>query len=552
MELVLDDLSDAGVIEEGQPCHFSGFFGNARVKASGYGFSDEGDQIDLFVCVFQQQEHPEPLRKKEVDDAVEHAARFLRGSLEGRHTLMEPGSEAFQMATGIYDLRSSVRKVRIFVLSDGLIRVDEPGVVFEKVDSRRVAVEVHFWDIQRLFRALGSSMAHEVIEIDIETECGQAVPCLPVPSGEEGYVAYLMALPADVLYRLYDRHGSRLLELNVRSFLQARGKVNRGIRDTIRNDPGKFFPYNNGLSMTAAEVRVRRAEGRHLLTWVRGLQIVNGGQTTASIHRAKTVDRTDISRIYVQAKLTVLREADSERMVPLISQFSNTQNAVQVADFSANHDFHIELERLSLYQWVPGEQSKWFYERARGQYEVERSRQAPTIARRRIFDQQIPPSQRFTKTDLAKYLNSWGQKPHIVSRGGQKNFVAFMDTLKERYGADFVPDAAFFRAVVAQAILFKRMEQIVRTQGYSGYRANTVAYTLAYTAFRIGKDVSLEKIWDSQGVTEALDATLREWAPLVHAQIIGSAIGQNVTEWAKKEQCWERVKEIKAPSHPVL
>ena len=389
-------------------------------------------------------------------------------------------------------------------------------------------------------------MAHEAVEIDFEAECGQAIPCLPVPSGEEGYVAYLFALPADVLYQLYDRHGSRLLELNVRSFLQARGKVNRGIRDTIRNEPGKFFPYNNGLSMTAVEIRVRRSEGRHLLTWVRGLQIVNGGQTTASIHRAKVVDRTDISRIFVQAKLTVLQGSDSERMVPLISQFSNTQNAVQVADFSANHEFHIELERLSLYQWVPGEQSKWFYERARGQYEVERARQAPTPSRRRMFDQQIPPSQRFTKTDLAKYLNAWGQKPHIVSRGGQKNFVSFMDTLKDRYGPGFIPDSAFYRQVVAQAILFKRTEQIVRAQGYPGYRANTVAYTLAYTAFRFGDDISLDAVWEAQSTPLALEEILQAWAPLVYSQIIGTAAGRNVTEWCKREECWKAMKELKA------
>jgi hypothetical protein len=251
---------------------------------------------------------------------------------------------------------------------------------------------------------------------------------------------------------MYEEFGPRLLEYNVRAFLQAAGKVNRGIRDTLKGEPHHFMAYNNGISLTVDGLTSELGDDGLKITAFRGLQIVNGGQTTASIHRARKRDRLDLSRVHVAAKITRLPPESVEEMVPKISRFANTQNVIQEADFSSNEPFHIALERMSKTVWCPGEQSRWFYERSRGQYSTAMNIEGTTPARLRGFRERTPPSQRFSKTDLAKVLNSWNRLPHIVSGGAQKNFVAFMRALRDNRGATWEPDEAFFRDVVAQVM----------------------------------------------------------------------------------------------------
>src|SRR5262249_357533 len=152
-----------------------------------------------------------------------------------------------------------------------------------------------------------------------------------------------------------------------------------------------------------------------------GLQIVNGAQTTATIHRARKVDKLDISKVAVSMKLTLVEPTKLNEFVPLIARFANTQNPIQIADLSASDRFHHQFEDLSETIWCPGEETRWFYERARGSYQVARSRHGTTLAKRRLFDETYPKTQHFGKTDLAKYLMSWWGLPNVVSKGAQKN-----------------------------------------------------------------------------------------------------------------------------------
>ena len=211
--------------------------------------------------------------------------------------------------------------------------------------------------------------------------------------------------------------------------------------------------------------------GEAVIRRVRGLQIVNGAQTTASIHRAKKIDKLDISRVSVAMKLTHVEAGKLSEFVPLIAWYANTQNPAQLADLSANKEFHIKLEQLSEKVWCPGEETRWFYERAAA---LTRSlRRGTTPAKKRDFDLETPKSQRFSKTDLAKYRMSWGQLPHIVSRGTQKNFSAFMTTLRERNPPDWQPDPQFLRDTVALAILFGTIQSTVRKAKLGSYGAAT-------------------------------------------------------------------------------
>lgn len=539
-EVVLRQLEDLGQVPGGDVCFFERRLGHGIGKVNAWYVDEEGGQIDLTTTVYRGIGTPARVTATELTQVVQRAARVYDEATRAIHREMEPASPEYDMMERLHQIRPEITQVRVIVLVDG-IAADLGSIDFR---GKRLQVQVEVWDLRRLFRLTSSGVPYEATRIDIAERLGEPLACLEMPESEADYRSYLAIIPGTLLHALYQTYGSRLLELNVRSFLQARAKVNRGIRDTLQNDPARFLAYNNGISATAEGVEVtRRADGSLGITHVTGLQIVNGGQTVASIHRARERDRVDLSDVYVQAKLSIVRPEQIDTLVPLISRYANTQNRVNEADFSANHPFHVRLQQLAETIWAPGETSRWFYERARGQYEVARSREGTTTAKLRRFDQAAPTSQRFDKVELAKYLNAWDQLPHIVSRGGQKNFVALMERLARTHRSDWEPDAGYFRSVIAQAIIFRSAAKISRQMKFA-YPAAALAYTVSLLSYRTAGRLDLSGIWAAQQISPAIEATLRNWMPEIHGEIVESAGGRNVTEWAKREEAWRHLQTL--------
>ena len=537
--VMLDRLEEAGEIEEGYACYHR----DRGIEVSGYGLDEDAEVLDLFTTTYRGETPPPTVGKPDVEVAFRRLHSFWVKASDSYHHALEESSEVFDMAIRIHQVRRKLAKVRLFLLTDGISRSEFRAA--EEVDG--VEVSYHIWDIRRLHRLAVSGQRREPIEIDFVSRFGKAIPCLHAPGNGADYLAYLAIFPGDVLNEIYAQYGPRLLELNVRSFLQARGKVNQGIRRTILEEPDRFLAYNNGVSATASEVRLTDLPGGgKAIRSMKGLQIVNGGQTTASLHHAVRRDRADVSHIYVQAKVTVVDEGRLSEIVPLISRYANSQNRINEADFSANDPFHVRIEELSRMVWAPPtggtrRQTKWFYERARGQYADALGREG-TPARQRKFKQEHPPNQRFTKTDLAKFENTWDQLPHLVSRGAQKNFAEFTLRLSSR--SKVVPDTTYFQQFVAKAILFRRAEKLVSAQNFGGYRANIVTYTLAYLAHQTAHRIDLERIWREQDISEALSDAIVQASHEVHLVLTKPPGGANVTEWAKKEACWNRVRQL--------
>ena len=405
-------------------------------------------------------------------------------------------------------------------------------------------ISFSLWDVDRLYRCVTSGKMRETIEIDFEEKFQTSIPCIENNTSKK-YSVYLAIINGDLLAALYDEFRDRLLEKNVRSFLQVKGGVNKGIRDTLRDEPDMFLAYNNGISVTAESVEIVRDEnGKPSIKRIRDMQIVNGGQTTASIFNAKN-DRkiaADLSQVFVQMKISVIHSADDmDEIVPRISTFANTQNKIQVADFSANDPFHRCIEEQSRTIWAPAQGGmkprNWFYERARGQYADMLTRES-TTKRKKEYKETHPL---FTKTDLAKYENTWDQLPWQVSEGAQKNFHKFMLRLKERKG--FSPDEIYYQNLIAKAILFRQTEKLVQKQQYGGYRANIVTYTLAFLSFKTAQRIDLERIWKEQALTPALEREIIEVSKFVQSLIVNPPGGANVGEWCKKEKCWQSIRD---------
>ena len=524
------------------------------IRVDGYGGdpADAAGTLNLIILDFHLAPEIGRLTGTEMDATFRRLSNYLRQALDERwRDALEETSPAFGLADLIAQRWRSITRIRFLLVSNRELS--------ERVDSRPAAdiegrqVTYSVWDIRRLHSQATIGYGREDIEIDLAEDFGGALPILPAQQFEADHVSYLAVIPGEVLAAIYDRWGARLLEQNVRVFLQARGKVNRGIRITIENDPSMFFAYNNGITATAEQVDIANEGGRLLLRSLRNFQIVNGGQTTASIHVAK-LRKLDLTRTFVQMKLSVVTPEKATELVPRISEYANSQNRVSAADFFANHPFHVRIEGFSRRIHVPSSdgtfrQSKWFYERARGQYADARANLTP--AQRRKFDLENPRSQLFTKTDLAKFLSVWEGWPHEVSLGAQKNFAAFARRIGQAWRKS--PDdfnEAWYRVAVAKAIVFKSTERIVSAQTWyqGGYRANIVAYAIAKIAHDLADQacaVDFDPIWQRQSQGSAMDEAVAIAAKQVHEVLVQPHAGiSNVTEWAKKQACWERVRNL--------
>jgi len=496
--------------------------------------------VDLFVSIYKPGASGQSVSKSEVAEHFELARSFLTQSLNafgGKLSGMEESAPPYEAATKIYSHREDLDTVRIFLLTNGVAKASEE----KDAEIGGIDVKHYLWDLEKLLRLRSSGQAREAIEIDLVKDYGGAVPCLAQDDGTGEYTAYLAFFPAALLARIYGDYGPRLLEKNVRSFLQARGKVNKGIQTTIRDAPHRFLAYNNGISGTAEVVKVSRTkDGLSKLEHLRDFQIVNGGQTTASIYHAMKKEKSDISNVTVQVKLTVVSELGKvAEFVPLISLYANSQNKVNTADFSANDAWHHKLESLSRTVWAPaasgtGKGTHWYYERARGSHLDDKMR-AGTPARQKVWESENPVLQKFTKTDVAKYEQTWNQLPHVVSKGAEKNFIEWTMNRPR----SILPEKVDFERLVAKAVLFRVTEKIVSRLELGGYRANVVTYTLAWLSRETGGRLDLERIWRNQVLDDVLIAAISEIAKEAFNYLTETAGSRNVTEWAKKPECWD-------------
>jgi hypothetical protein len=544
-EIMLEYLEQASEVDDGEVCYHRNTHRGEKLNA--FELSGDGEYVDLFVSLYHGTVPPESVPNSEVNNHFRWLRRFLEAALGGAHKGMEESSPVFDAAQRIHAAREDLTKARFFFLTDGITRARE----IEPFTVGGIEVRHFIWDLEKLRRFITSRMRRETIEIDFETDFGGGVPCLEAPGAGKEYRTFLTFFSGELLAALYGQYGPRLLEKNVRSFLQAKGKINKGIRKTLTDSSDRFLAYNNGISATAEKVEIGNKGGVPLLHSAKDFQIVNGGQTTASIYHALKRDRVDLSRVTVQVKLTVLNsQEDIARFVPLISQYANSQNKVNAADFSANAPYHIALEELSRRVWAPSasgteRQTHWYYERARGSYLDDKGREG-TPARMRTFEGINPLKQKFTKTDLAKFENTWDQYPHLVSLGAEKNFIRFTADLVE-HGYPAV-DEGYFQRLVAKAILFRTAEKLVGAEGYGGFRAQIVTYTLAWLSHHTSQRVDLDRIWREQSLSEELRNAIVRVSKHAHDHIVDPPPSRkNPGEWCKREECWEEFRKAAIP-----
>lgn len=561
-ELVADMLSEAGEIESGTWSHHVGEWKRKRpedtrivtrqIAVSGYGGDPKEAEgvLSLILTDFTYNESLRELGSPDIRDRFSKLVEFLRAARnEEFRDALEETSDGAILCDLIFQRWSAIESIKLIFATNASTKSTVDAFSAGSVDGKNVTYNV--WDLKRLRKYIEQGQAREDLVIDFEKDFGGGIPILKAFGSDAALESYLAVISGTQLADIYQKWGARLLESNVRSFLQARGNVNKGIRNTIISEPHMFLPYNNGITATADRVQLVATPSGLEMTSVENLQIVNGGQTTASLHAVRKTAEEQLGKVFVQMKLNIVPPDLSEEIVPKISEYANTQNKVNAADFFSNHPFHIRMEVFSRKVLAPAgddryQEAKWFYERARGQYADARGNK--TLAERKRFDAEFPRSGFFTKTDLAKYENTFRCVPHIVSLGAQKNFADFAKSIGSKWGDDGVSfDETWYKRLIAKAIVFRATEKLVSGAAESwyegGYRANIVTYGIAkivHDVTAMKKAVDLDRIWRMQRVPHDFEAALDIACAEAQVVILSPAPGmRHIGEWAKKQACWK-------------
>ncbi len=552
---VTDQLIDAEEFEDFTEAYFETIGkSRKRIQIDGFSFDEVDKTCILFITDFTNSNELRTITNTEIDKLYSRVEAFVVNSLNGYIAEnCEESSEAYGFSREISERIDEIIKFRFYILTDKVLSDRVKSI--SKKDIYKKPVELAIWDMSRLYNLAKSKMQKESIEIDITQYIQDGLPSiLAVDCEKEQYQSYLTAIPGNVLAELYIKYGSRLLEGNVRSFLSIRGKVNKQIRSTILNQPEMFFAYNNGIAATATKAEYEVTERGLVIKALKDLQIINGGQTTASIANAVLQDKADVSNIIVPMKLSIVENTKAEEIIPRISRCANSQNKVDEADFFSNHPYHIRMEEYSRKVFAPAVngnmyQTIWFYERARGQHTQEQMKL--TKAERNKYLLKNPKNQVIKKVDLAKYISTYEGYPHVVSRGAQTSMREFAGRIDKQWSAsDSFFNEYYYKKTIALVILFKQTEKIVSNQEWykaiKSYRANIVTYTLAIIFNYIKrefKDYTLDfkKIWNEQNIYYTLEKQIEVLSKEVFDFITREdRLTLNVTEWCKKDVCWQR------------
>ena len=477
---------------------------------------------------------------------------YFENCLKGFFINAEQANPAVQLARDIRANVGFIYKVHLFIVSTD--RLSKSVKKLELSDytfgGQTFKIDLDVLDIEGIYRSKLAGFTKEDVIINCKDFGVDGIPCIKANIETDQYESYLAIVPGTFLAEIYKKHNASLLEANVRSFLKFNGGVNKGIRGTILNEKSRFFTYNNGISTTAKSITtINHPEKGLLITSFTDLQIINGGQTTATLAATNIKYNADLSGIFVQMKLTILKDDDPE-LIRNIATYANSQNKVKTADLNSSHPFYVRMEDYSRRVYAPLEsgqivQQLWFFERARGQYEQPMMQ----MTKKQQADYKLvrPKDKKFTLTDLAKYLNSAAMLPHYVSWGGEVNAAHFHNRMLKQWDKDnSCYSELFYKELIGKKILFSYIEKCVSWQEWyqerRAYRPQIVAYTfskLVYEANRLKKNINFRQIWDNQKVSDAFENDVAKIAKIVFDAIYDeNRTTANIETYCKREECW--------------
>lgn len=516
---------------------------NEKMKINGYNYDEYFQTLTLVVSDFNNRQDIKRIGKVEIEKNVRLATKFFRNCKTDYFLDIEESSDGYLIYECIKDNLKDIENIKVILLTNKESVRHIPDDI--KIDNMLVKFDV--WDLERICQYIYQNRVEEDLIIKFQKKYKYNLQMIKVDQDNGIYDCYIGVISGYYLASIYKDEGQRLIEKNVRSFLQATGKINKGLKETLIKEPEMFMAYNNGISTIAEELIVDEQNSNEKIITIKELrnwQIVNGGQTTASIYNALK-NKVSLKDVSVQMKLTIIKDIDkADEIISNISKYANSQNKINMSDFSANDSYHIEMERLSRKIYVPTvkgkSNNKWFYERARGQYMVELNRQ-PTTRAKKQFKEMNPKKQCISKTVAAKCQMAWMKYPYIVSKGLETNFIKFSEMVKKNEVP--YPCELSYISMIAKVILFQSCDKIVKKLNFGGYKAQVNYYTISVLSQFHEKYVDDKQIWINQSISPQLSLMIEEIALKVWKHFMNPEVkGINITQWCKKEECWNLLK----------
>ena len=537
----IDIMDDIGEFDEPTIIE-DGVDGVGRWKINGYALENDNTRLCCFICDFDNSSTPKNFNNTDVKKLVKKINNFLVLVLESDiYSKLEPTSEVFVAAELIKSCFATINKIEVFIVTNkpASNRLSH----LEEEDIAGTQTVVHLWDLKRFFQLEVSGRERDAMIIEFP----KPLRCLVTQESTDNTISCLVIIDGQTLFEIFSKWQSRLLERNVRTYLQNRSKVNKGIIETIKTEPEKFFAYNNGLTTTADSIEFTDSN-QNQISSLTNFQIVNGAQTTSSLYNAVLKEKADISHVSLQMKLTVVEPESVDKLVPRISRYANSQNKVNDADFFSNHEFHVEFEKISNRVSAPPKaglafNTYWFYERTRGQYLNKQSYM--TASEKRRWRDLHPRNQMITKTDLAKFENTWMMLPGLVSKGAQANFNEFAKKVENQWSSGKKDEfnEFYFKKCIVHAIVFKALEfSIPKQHWYAGFRANILIYTISYFSKWLSEKklcLNYHEIYNKQECPQLLLNQLCIIGYSVNEQL--HSVDQNLTTYAKGTLAWKDI-----------
>lgn len=175
--------------------------------------------------------------------------------------------------------------------------------------------------------------------------------------------SYLVKLPLAELIRItcqdkklrqssgdYSKLQDQELEMtllfdNVRGYLGEKTKFNKNIINTLKNEPNKFFMFNNGLTITAKNIKARYVNGKKRFECdIEGFQIVNGGQTLRTIYEFCKSYYDEEKLVNAEILIRLFQTESDIQLTNNIAEYTNSQNAISSKDLKSISNLQIKLE----------------------------------------------------------------------------------------------------------------------------------------------------------------------------------------------------------------
>lgn len=547
-QYVLNEMCEKANLGEATTCYaaiHNDATHNVMGEIFGYAKSINGETVCLFYTIYDTAsiDEPQTIPAEKYHQAIARLQGYYNAAISGRCNEMEPSADDYDICKYIYENDEDITNVRLFVISNGTIR---QNLKTPKERIKDKTVKYATWDINTIYKNTHSGADHMFVDIDLfdDDDFKFKIPFIEMESPIERYQTYIAMLPGEFVYNLYDNFNTDLLQSNVR-FFKGKNKCNKEIINTLKTKPHRFLAYNNGLTATASDVLIEKTEDQQMgyLRYIENFQILNGGQTTASIYFAKKWNpEIDLNTVFVQMKLIVLQE-NLEDFHPLITKYSNTQTKIDPSDYSTNNPFNQKLQELSRTLIAPdveekGNISHWYYERVSGQYDQDLNRIKDKPDKDK-FKSENPISQRFDKKDLGRVYTAWHQHPDISILGPQKCYPEFIKKFENT-----VPDNIFFEDFVATLIIFRYMEKKNPVfLEFHQLKAQMTVYTLAMLYHVTNGNISLYKIWQNQDLSDNLKAFVNNLAKQLYEKLSADK-PDTVTfrDFCKSAKTWEATK----------